>query len=1228
MGGRYLLHGRIRAVTLRYAAVAPVSEIAVVGHVDRVRHRTGYAVQPLNVAIDHGLGRHQANRIRMRRVQEYILGRALLNHAAGVHDYHIVGHFRDYTQIMCYQHYRGIDLILQIAQQVEYLRLNGNVQSRCRLVCDYQLGVARQCHCNHYALTHTARQLMGVHAVYAHAVGYADFFQHFDGARLYIGLAHLRIVQRYYLIQLRANAEYGVQAGHGFLEYHRYGLAANLLHGLGGHLGNVHGLVAQIETYRALDDLALRTLYQLHQRQTGNGLAATGLANHAHGLALRYLERYAVNRLHRTYVGEEVGMQVVELDHVGRIAHRGQVLGLGHVLAIALFLYLRFYLNGKSLVWSHDGVPQHLNSLAYYGRYLRKILHTLFIEHKLSIPMWDLNIGYGSDILTTLHYYVIGDPLTLLSVFFKSSQTEFLYEFLIFLRIYLAGIAFSRYAFYHKNSKQAVFMGSMIYVFAGWTIYAAMKHPYFSNPMIYLPFILMGIDKIYKKEKPYIFIWSVALAGLSNFYFFYMLGIFMVLYAAVRYFEQFEDRSLKNIGRWLGTFFVYSIIAVLIAAVILLPVILPVLGTDRFKAQNYVPLLYDKVYYEKYLGCLIGENMIQWGVAGFTAVSMTGVFVLFSKRKKYTALKVGFVLLNAFLLLPYAGHVLNGFSYVSNRWIWAYGMLIAYIFVKIYPELFTLTLKEKRKIFVMLLIYCGIALLPDAARTQRNMMAVIFLVAATFTVLSFGSFFVKKRNLTIMVSVFLIAGILFNIYYQYSYEKDYLSEFTEQGEALDKLETGTDLAVLDTEDSSLYRYDQMGTHTYENSSMQMGTNSASYYFSVAIGNISNFFDEMYLNTPREDQYDNLDSRTILDRLAAVKYFVVRAGEEEYLPYGYNKMAGEAEKKGKTYRAYECDNALPFGYTYDSYIPREKYEKMSVIEKQQALLQGVVLDESSLPETVLTLNDREVPFKIITGKGCQEKDGKLIVTKENAQARLVFDGLDESETYLITEGVNYEALSPRAMISDKKWKNMSIYEQNQVFHENSRWRYWKESQKAYIDVTGKFLNKTISIYTDKYNAYSGKHNFLCNAGYSRMGKNSLTLTFQNTGVYSYDDLKVVCQPVTKVDEQVKKLGEESLQDVKVEDHELTGKISVSKPKALVIALPYSTGFTAYVDGKKTDIKQANTMYMALNLAEGEHEIRLTYHTPYLYTGLCLTCAGLLCYIGVVLICKKKRGNKKG
>ena len=891
--------------------------------------------------------------------------------------------------------------------------------------------------------------------------------------------------------------------------------------------------------------------------------------------------------------------------------------------AVALALYLKFFANGKSLVWSHDGVPQHLNSLAYYGKYLRKVLHTLFIEHKLSLPLWDMHIGYGSDILTTLHYYVIGDPLTLLSVFVPASKTEALYAFLIFLRIYLAGIAFSRYSFYHKNSKQATFMGTMIYIFAGWTIYAAMKHPYFSNPMIYLPLILLGIDKIYKKQKPYVFIWSVALAGLSNFYFFYMLGIFMVLYAILRYFDLSADRSIKNIGKWLGIFAVYSVIAVLIAAVILLPVILPVFGTDRFKAENYVPLFYDRIYYEKYLGCLIGENMIQWGVAGYTAVSLAGVFVLFSKKKKYTAFKAGFVLLNVFLLLPYAGHVLNGFSYVSNRWIWAYGMLIAYIFVKIYPELFALTLTEKRKVFVMLLIYCILALLPEAARTQRNLMAMVLLSLSTFTVLSFGNIFTRERNLTVMVAGFLIAGILFNMHYQYSYEKDYLSEFTDSGEALEKLETGVDRAVLSTDDPSVYRYDQMDTNSSENSSMQMGTNSTAYYFSVASSSIANFFDEMYLNTPWEQHYNNLDGRTILDRLASVKYFVVKKGKESDLPYGYSRLSGEAEKNGKTYLAYADEDALPLGYTYDSWISREDYDKMTVTEKQQALLQGVVLDDSSLPETETHFNDREVSYYTSEGKGCRLKNGKVVVTQENAQLKLVFEGEENAETYLITEGLDYEGLSPREMISDKKWSKMTTYEQNKLLEENSNWRYWKESQKASIQIGGRFLKKSIQIFTDKYNAYSGKHNFLCNTGYSEKGRHTITLTFENTGVYSFDSLKIYCQPMTEIDSQTSKLGEEVLTDVKIGNNEINGKISLSDTKALVLSIPYSEGWTAYVDGEETELKEANTMYMTLELPKGDHEIHLVYCTPYLRTGLCLTCIGVLCYIVLVLINRKKK-----
>ena len=106
--------------------------------------------------------------------------------------------------------------------------------------------------------------------------------------------------------------------------------------------------------------------------------------------------------------------------------------------------------------------------------------------------------------------------------------------------------------------------------------------------------------------------------------------------------------------------------------------------------------------------------------SGWLQRSPVGVFVLFAKKKSNTALKAGFLLLNVFLLVPFAGHVLNGFSYVSNRWIWVYGMLIAYIFVKIYPELFRLDIREKRKVFVMLLIYCGVALFGGGPHSEKH----------------------------------------------------------------------------------------------------------------------------------------------------------------------------------------------------------------------------------------------------------------------------------------------------------------------------------------------------------------------------------------------------------------------------------------------------------------------------------------------------------------------------
>ena len=82
-------------------------------------------------------------------------------------------------------------------------------------------------------------------------------------------------------------------------------------------------------------------------------------------------------------------------------------------MILCLIVFYPFYHQGLSLVWGNngnDGLSQHLNAVTYWGQYLRDLLNNL-IHGQFKLPMWDNSIGYGADILATLNYYAIGDPI-------------------------------------------------------------------------------------------------------------------------------------------------------------------------------------------------------------------------------------------------------------------------------------------------------------------------------------------------------------------------------------------------------------------------------------------------------------------------------------------------------------------------------------------------------------------------------------------------------------------------------------------------------------------------------------------------------------------------------------------------------------------------------------------------------------------------------------------------
>ena len=109
---------------------------------------------------------------------------------------------------------------------------------------------------------------------------------------------------------------------------------------------------------------------------------------------------------------------------------------------------------------------------------------------------------------------------------------------------------------------------------------------------------------------------------------------------------------------------------------------------------------------------------------------------------------------------------------------------------------------------------------------------------------------------------------------------------------------------------------------------------------------------------------------------------------------------------------------------------------------------------------------------------------------------------------------------------------------------------------------------------------------------------ITLTFENTGIYTYDKFRVVCQPVQGIQEKAQELGAETLQNINQEENQITGEITVSGKRALVLAIPYSKGFTAYVDGEKAELKKAKYhVYGKWELGRGT-----SYNTAYLLYSL--------------------------
>ena len=876
------------------------------------------------------------------------------------------------------------------------------------------------------------------------------------------------------------------------------------------------------------------------------------------------------------------------------------------VLFLAVFssMFVTFILKGRSFVWELDGYTQHLKTLMYIRKYYTEAITS---GH---LPSYDFNLGFGGNVFTTLTYYGFFDPINQLSILVPFKYTDYLYSFLVVLRVYLSGLSFIFMCRYFGKRRLYSIIGALVYISTSYVLFLGLKHPFFLNPMIYLPILIIGLDLILRKKKPYLFIFGIFLSALGGFYFLYMMTIMLFLYANVRFIDLYRNVGHK-VKKYFQTLLKVSsmyLLGLSLAAVVLLPQVMAFLESNRAgKVENYFSLI-DFRYFKYMLSLFYAKGGdLNLSVSPILFFTLIIAFFKYIKNNKNLLFLEFFSIIG--LGLPIVGKIMNGFAYPSNRWMFGTALLLSYILVDTIGGLFE---KRYRSVIIKILVVVNVLyFIFYFIGGNKYQLIGIGLVDISFLLIYYLISYIEKKccitpkNVGVIIVTMLIvvnAGIMGFLTHS---DAGYVKEFKTYGN-YSAYKKSQEVYFKDSgygPVNEFYRVD--GSNFNQNQGMVAGIPNSDLYFSIINSYIGTFFEELPVaNHISKFYFLGIDGRTIAGGLISNRYFVTTKKEVGEVPFGYF-----LKKSGSHYDIYENKYFLPFGYTYDKYITYDKMQDKFSLDKEANMLDMVYLEkkvpfiEQGHPRTYYS----ELSYKVELGNMVNYKANQYIdfsydnenkVGKESIKVdssddflKILYDGVKNREAYLYLESL---------LLNDS--------------YTNSR-----------IKVKSDKVSKKDMVRSKKEVNYFGRNNFLFNLGNAGMKKNRVKLSLEEKIKYPIYSIKVFSLPMDKISTKINKLKENHLQNVRFGIDEISGEISLDKPKILTMSIPYEKGWKAYVNGKEVPILRGNYMFSCLSLGRGDFNIELKYRTPGLTISIMLSVASFI-ILGVMLVLDwRKRKN---
>ena len=620
---------------------------------------------------------------------------------------------------------------------------------------------------------------------------------------------------------------------------------------------------------------------------------------------------------------------------------------------------------------------------------------------------WNWLTDLGSDFVGSYAFYLLGSPFFWVTLLFPNSFVPYLMGPLLILKFAFAALTGYLYIRRFTKMAYAASLGGLLYAFSGFSIYNIFFN-HFHEAIIAFPLLLLGVELLITENRRGVFALSVAFCAITNYFFFFGMVVFCVIYFFVRL---FSNAIKVKLSRFL-VFAFEAVLGLALSAALLIPALNAVMGNERISkihmGWNGITKGKEQIYLNV-IQCFFfppdlparpvffPEANVKWSSLGgwLPVFSMSGFFTWFKLHEK-SWLKRVLAICTLCAMVP----ILNSAFYAFNtsyyaRWFYMPVLMIA---------LATVMLTEDKQVdfgsgfrwtaAITIAIVLVIGFFPQKI-TKDDVEKIVFglytqsengvyiarfwitsliaLVCLPMQKLLFETLkdnrkkFYKGAIACVCIISILYGNVFIALGRTHSYEiKDVMIDSLIEGEV-----------YLD--DESEYRIDVYDG--IDNTGMYLGLPTINAFHSVVSPSIMGFYD--YIGVERSVASRPDTDVPAIRSLLSVKYLLNRTDGDSFVDDdGKTLMPGfEYTKTSGKYYVYENQNYVPYGFSYDYYMSYDFCEGYGKNSRSRLMLKAILLTD----EQIEKYGDYMTDIKTLQNGGYYNSDKVSISITDEAMA---------------------------------------------------------------------------------------------------------------------------------------------------------------------------------------------------------------------------------------------------